>query len=178
MTEPQTFALYRFHGAGGTLLYIGVTGYLPRRLTQHNGEKEWWSGVARIEVEHYPTREAVLAAERRAIVEEQPLYNERHNPAPLSRSPYVAELEGLVESLRTAVAFLFFVVPPGLREELIAKADGEVFAMDPEAGPRETEFWRIYTLGYHLRDEVFHTGPPRVSDDPWGPAPGEQEVPF
>lgn len=79
--EPQTFALYRFYGSGGTLLYIGVTGSLPRRLGQHNEDKNWWAGVARVEVEHYPSRTAVLEAEKRAIVAEKPLYNGTHNDA-------------------------------------------------------------------------------------------------
>lgn len=75
----QTHALYRFFGAGGTLLYIGITNSLPRRLSQHNGDKEWFHGVANVTVEHYPTRDAVLAAEKRAIIAERPLYNEVHN---------------------------------------------------------------------------------------------------
>jgi hypothetical protein len=77
----QTHALYRFFGAGGTLLYIGITNSIPTRLKQHNGDKEWWLGVSSITVEHYPSREAVLEAERRAIIAERPLYNDTHNAA-------------------------------------------------------------------------------------------------
>lgn len=81
--EPQTHALYRFFGAGGTLLYIGITNSIPRRLGQHNDDKAWWHGVSRVEIEHYPNRRAVLEAERRAIIAEKPLYNDKHN----SQSP-------------------------------------------------------------------------------------------
>ncbi len=77
----QTHALYRFFGAGGTLLYIGITNSIPTRLKQHNREKEWWLGVNEIKVEHFPSREAVLEAERRAIIAERPLYNDKHNDA-------------------------------------------------------------------------------------------------
>lgn len=81
--EPH--ALYRFYGAGGTLLYIGITNSIPVRLKRHSEDKPWWLGVTRIMVEHYPDRLAVLEAERRAIIAEKPLYNEVHNPTPLRR---------------------------------------------------------------------------------------------
>jgi predicted GIY-YIG superfamily endonuclease len=84
--EPQTHALYRFYGAGGTLLYIGITNSLPRRLRQHNDEKAWWLGVTEVKVEHYPHREAVLEAERRAIKAEKPLYNDKHNRGGLAKA--------------------------------------------------------------------------------------------
>lgn len=77
----QTHALYRFYGSGGTLLYIGITNSIPTRLKQHHRDKEWWLGVSEIRVEHYPTREAVEEAERRAIIAEKPLYNDVHNAA-------------------------------------------------------------------------------------------------
>lgn len=79
MRTSEPHALYRFYGAGGTLLYIGITNSLPRRLTQHNDKKPWWLGVSTVKVEHYPSREAVLEAEKRAIIAERPLYNEKHN---------------------------------------------------------------------------------------------------
>lgn len=74
-------ALYRFFGAGGTLLYIGITADLPTRLTNHRDEKAWWLGVTNVTVEHYPDRASVLEAERRAIATERPLYNSQHNQA-------------------------------------------------------------------------------------------------
>jgi GIY-YIG catalytic domain. len=81
--EPH--ALYRFYGAGGTLLYIGITNEIPRRLKDHSRNKPWWLGVTNIKVEHYPNRQSVLEAERRAIIAERPLYNDQHNPMPLRR---------------------------------------------------------------------------------------------
>lgn len=88
--ETRPHALYRFYGAGDTLLYIGITADLPTRITDHSDEKAWWLGVARITVEHYPDRASVLEAEKRAIIAERPLYNIRHNPAPLSAKPHTA----------------------------------------------------------------------------------------
>lgn len=81
LAPDEPHALYRFFGAGGTLLYIGITNEIPRRLKQHSGDKPWWLGVSSITVEHYPSREAVLEAERRAIITEKPLYNDQHNRA-------------------------------------------------------------------------------------------------
>lgn len=74
-------ALYRFFGAGGTLLYIGITADLPTRLHGHRDDKPWWLGVTNVTLEHYPSRDSVLEAERRAIVAEKPLYNTQHNEA-------------------------------------------------------------------------------------------------
>jgi predicted GIY-YIG superfamily endonuclease len=75
----RTHALYRFFDLRGRLLYIGLTVDLPARLTRHRLDKPWWSDVARVEVEHYPSRAAVAAAERSAIATETPLYNVVHN---------------------------------------------------------------------------------------------------
>lgn len=93
-TDNEPHALYRFYGAGGTLLYIGITNSIPVRLKKHNADKAWWTGVADIKVEHYPNRAAVLEAERRAIIAEKPLYNVQHNQGgrwvtqePLGRTP-------------------------------------------------------------------------------------------
>lgn len=84
MEASEPHALYRFYGAGGTLLYVGITNSIPVRLKAHNKDKPWWLGVTNITVEHYPDRRAVLEAERRAIAAERPLYNGTHNPTPLA----------------------------------------------------------------------------------------------
>lgn len=71
--------LYRFWNADNELLYIGITVHLPTRLTQHRAEKDWWAEVTAITLEHYNTREDVLAAERAAIEAEWPIWNIKHN---------------------------------------------------------------------------------------------------
>lgn len=100
--DQRPHALYRFYGAGGTLLYIGITADLPTRLTNHRDDKAWWLGVTNVTVEHYPDRTSVLEAERRAIVAERPLYNQQHNTEsppdqlrrPRSRPLYRADSDG------------------------------------------------------------------------------------
>jgi hypothetical protein len=75
-------ALYRFFGPAGDLLYVGITNNPARRFAQHGVSREWWLEVETIRMERFPTREAVLAAEKRAIVEEHPKYNVMHAVGP------------------------------------------------------------------------------------------------
>jgi hypothetical protein len=79
-----THALYRFFDVGGDLLYIGITNDPGRRWSRHANDKPWWHEVDRIELERYPDRVAVLAAERKAIQDEHPRYNVAHAPPPLA----------------------------------------------------------------------------------------------
>lgn len=74
-------ALYRFYNDGGQLLYVGITNDPPRRMTEHSQDKAWWPQVRGMTVDWYPDRDAVLAAERRAIRIEHPLHNSQHRHA-------------------------------------------------------------------------------------------------
>ncbi|MFB4275783.1 GIY-YIG nuclease family protein [Nonomuraea sp. MTCD27] len=73
MTQPTT--LYRLYDTADRLLYVGVAGNPGRRFEQHRAEKPWWGQVARITLEHHPTREAALDAELTAIRTENPRHN-------------------------------------------------------------------------------------------------------
>jgi predicted GIY-YIG superfamily endonuclease len=75
----RVFVLYRFFAADERLLYVGMTINPARRFEKHRGDKSWWSEVARIEVAHYPTLEALRVAERQAIKSEKPVHNIRMN---------------------------------------------------------------------------------------------------
>lgn len=83
MTTPplndRHHALYRFYDADGVLLYIGITASVPTRLTRHRDNKPWWTHVTRIDIEHHPDRDTVLAAEKAAIKAERPRWNVVHN---------------------------------------------------------------------------------------------------
>lgn len=98
MSESDVHALYRFFDAGGDLLYVGITSDPGRRWGNHANSKPWWHQVDRIEIERYPDRASVLAAERKAIHDEHPKYNVVHASAPLSRTivedrPYLEPCE-------------------------------------------------------------------------------------
>lgn len=98
--------LYRFFASDGALLYVGKTKNPGRRLGEHRKDKPWWTSVARVDMEHFPTPAALDDAERRAIKDERPLHNVTHNnggspqPRPLSRcglevgSVYALALDG------------------------------------------------------------------------------------
>jgi predicted GIY-YIG superfamily endonuclease len=78
----QTTALYRFYDATNALLYIGITNNLTRRIDEHDEDKPWYQHVARVTVEHHPSRGAALDAEKAAIKAEKPRHNVVHNRRP------------------------------------------------------------------------------------------------
>lgn len=78
MTEQQ-HALYRFYSPSGQLLYVGITVDPGNRWKAHAKSKPWWHDVANVTVTMYPSREAVLDAERAAILAEHPQHNVVHN---------------------------------------------------------------------------------------------------
>jgi predicted GIY-YIG superfamily endonuclease len=67
--------VYRFYDWSNRLLYVGVSDNLPRRLIEHEADKEWWWEVAWVKVEHWNSREEALAVEAIAIRTEKPRYN-------------------------------------------------------------------------------------------------------
>lgn len=79
MNDERTHALYRFYDTDGNLLYVGITLNPAHRWKQHAHDKPWWHQIATISVQTYPNREAVLEAERAAIIAERPRHNIVHN---------------------------------------------------------------------------------------------------
>ena len=77
--NDQPCALYRFFTTDDVLLYVGVSLNPGARWKQHRADKPWWSEVATVTVETFPTRDVVLEAERTAIQAESPRYNVVHN---------------------------------------------------------------------------------------------------
>ena len=73
--RPHT--LYRLYN-NDTLLYVGISVRVKTRLKEHQTTKIWWQDVTRYELSHYPSRDAVLAAEYVAIKTEFPVYNKTH----------------------------------------------------------------------------------------------------
>ena len=86
-------ALYRMYDAAGDLLYVGMSRNLPSRITMHVTEKSWWETVARIEVQHFESREKARQEEKRAIAEDAPLWNvlDRAATAPARSTEIAAE---------------------------------------------------------------------------------------
>jgi hypothetical protein len=61
------------------LLYVGISMTPWERFRQHRQGKPWWDDIVSVTMEHYPSREEVLTAERSAIVEDHPRHNIQHN---------------------------------------------------------------------------------------------------
>ena len=77
--DEQPHALYRFYDRTDVLLYVGITADLPTRLRHHGKHKNWSHQVSYVRVEQMPGRRAALDAEREAIKNEKPLFNDQHN---------------------------------------------------------------------------------------------------
>jgi len=78
-------ALYRYYDKRKTLLYIGISGRLPRRVIGHAKESSWMEFAASSTVEGFPSRSEAAAAEVAAIKAERPLFNQKHNNTPEAR---------------------------------------------------------------------------------------------
>lgn len=77
-------ALYRHFDKSGVLLYIGISSSATARAVQHHNGSRWADLIARIDVEHYDTREEALAAESAAIKTEKPPFNVVGNGPPVT----------------------------------------------------------------------------------------------
>ena len=72
---PERNAVYRIRGEADLLLYIGVTNSVRIRWNGHQAIQPWWDELRSLTFEWYETREAAEAAEKAAILAEQPKYN-------------------------------------------------------------------------------------------------------
>lgn len=76
-TKALLTHLYRFFGDDDRLLYVGITHHPASRFSKHKREKPW-AEIRRIELEHFPDRDAAETAERAAIQNEGPVWNVVH----------------------------------------------------------------------------------------------------
>lgn len=67
--------LYRFYDANGDLLYVGITGSVQIRMSQHRRTQPWWDLVATMTVQRFDSRRDSEIAERVAIRDEDPMFN-------------------------------------------------------------------------------------------------------
>lgn len=71
--------LYRLYDAADTLLYVGRTNDVRSRFKAHARRQPWWPEVARSALELRPDLDALIEAERAAILTEHPKYNIIYN---------------------------------------------------------------------------------------------------
>lgn len=75
--------LYRYFGATGDLLYVGIARDFEYRDQQHMMQSKWRAEAAIVRVELYPVRRIAESAEDHAIVHEDPVHNvKRMKPTP------------------------------------------------------------------------------------------------
>ena len=70
--------LYRHFDGENVLLYVGISLSTFTRLSQHKDHAEWFKKVSSVTIEHFPTREEAIAAEKKAIKTEYPKFNIAH----------------------------------------------------------------------------------------------------
>ena len=73
--EDKRCALYRHFDATGILLYVGISFHPLVRTKQHSAVSWWTDQIANITIEYFPTRMEAMAAEAKAVQEENPLHN-------------------------------------------------------------------------------------------------------
>lgn len=98
-------ALYRWYDADDLLLYVGISGSLNARVTDHVKGSSWMDFAVRSTIERHPNREDASAAETEAIKTERPLFNATHNSTPEARRRLVEYLleHGRVDLLAPSV---------------------------------------------------------------------------
>lgn len=67
--------LYRHFDKNGKLLYVGVSTSALKRLAEHKQSSHWYYEITNVTIENFDSRDAVLKAEREAIIKEKPLHN-------------------------------------------------------------------------------------------------------
>lgn len=75
----QPCDLYRFYDYRGELLYIGISSSALRRASEHAKHSQWFSRFSTMEREVCFNRDEAEKAERKAIREENPLFNITHS---------------------------------------------------------------------------------------------------
>lgn len=136
-TALKPHALYRFFAADGALLYVGITMDPSRRWNEHRSDKPWWSDVATVSVEKFPSRADVERAERDAIVSENPRHNRAGVPRPMPATRKRPRGRGIYVSSEGVARLL------GLSRQRIHQLDKAGEMPEPAARLKMGAVWRI-----------------------------------
>ena len=71
----KTQYLYRHFDCDGQLLYVGISKDPAKRTGEHSSTAHWFDKISQITVEKFETRKQVIEAEKKAIQNENPLFN-------------------------------------------------------------------------------------------------------
>jgi len=67
--------LYRHFDENNKLMYVGISLNTFTRLGQHRDHSKWFKQIKYVKIEHYPTRQDAMTAEKTAIKTENPMFN-------------------------------------------------------------------------------------------------------
>ena len=84
------------------------------RLAEHRGAAHWFTKITHVEIEQFQTREEALAAERTAILTEEPLHNLSLTPRYQRSREQRAEIKSVPVNIR---------ITPEQRDVLISLAE-------------------------------------------------------
>ena len=118
--------LYRHFNAAGELLYVGISLSALGRLGQHRTNARWYSTVAAVTIETFPTRAEAAEAEHKAIREERPRHNTAHRvrePEPAEKRPPEPTHE--LQTVRIPEAAALISCGSSMMEKLIASGEVE-----------------------------------------------------
>lgn len=81
---PALTDVYVCYDRDRTVIYVGMTNDLLRRMGQHLAGSPWWADVRRVDVEHYSTREGAALRESLLIQALDPWANVAGNEPAVS----------------------------------------------------------------------------------------------
>lgn len=73
----EGLVLYRCYGLDGTLMYIGQTLDLQKRIQHHRRYSPWWFAVEHLTTQSHSNRNVLKQDELQAIYAEQPFFNKQ-----------------------------------------------------------------------------------------------------
>ena len=77
MGKKSECYVYRCYDTAGVLLYVGMTGSVPGRVSQHRQSGGWSDRIARVDQSGPMSRKAAAALEAKQIAELAPEFNRR-----------------------------------------------------------------------------------------------------
>lgn len=79
-TNEKVHFLYRAFDKDGKLIYVGMARCAITRIAQHEKFSHWFHHVTQFKIEKLSSRQEAAQAEKKAILEEHPIYNYIFNP--------------------------------------------------------------------------------------------------
>jgi hypothetical protein len=144
-------AVYRCIDAQGAVIYAGLSNNPRRRVYEHKCRADWAPQIDRVDVEWFDSREAAMAAERKAIMDDQPPQN---RALPSGSRPVSNHAVARILALWPGRADI-------LEDARAASADLDLYAVHRwcQRGAVPSGYWRA------LLDGAARRGIPLTADD-------------